>query len=663
MRYLLLFIPLFIYALPSSAQFTVDLDTIAVNATRIAGDISESGKNISVFTRQDIERIPANSVDELLRSLPGLNINSRQGFGVQSDVGMRGSTYAQVLFMLDNVPLNDPLTSHFNANIPVALSEIKQIEIIRGPASASFGADAVGGVVHIKTAAYMERQAPVSGTDLITNIDADLSGGQHSLFQGDMSLNLKKDRWRFSLAARSVSSDGERLPNPGFDAGTSEEEEYDNYFGLSNVSASFVYRLSDSWNIYTRAGMDERDFSARYFYTRNPFDESVEQINSRWSISALTREQGNHRSELNFSFREVEDIFDFNSRIGVPANEHTTETVYIHGSHEINLGSSDRLGLRNSRIMMGGNILNKDIVSTDRGDHEDRSGGAYLIGYAATNFGLSATFSNRIQFFQEGDAEYLPQVNLAFNRNQITFRSSFGRAIRTGDFTERFISSQIPELLPGRNIGNPDLKPEKSVTFDIGLDWRPTESTSISPTFFLRNSTNLIDYILTNSNDITNADNLQPDENYFYAQNVSETQTSGLELLVDQHIRVQENLGLGLTGGYTYINTSGITGVLSKYIANHPKHQVSLGVRLTASRFSLNSESSFRVRSEELEDVIGAEVPANYFVSDLNVGYSIQAIPAHVYIRVMNLTDSSYQEILGAPMPGRWALAGIRFSI
>src|SRR5690625_1004564 len=92
------------------AQITADLYSVTVTASRITTDISESGKSVSVYTADDIRKLPVTSVDDLLRYLPGINLNSRGGFGVQSDVGIRGTTFSQVLFLLDTTPLNDPLT-------------------------------------------------------------------------------------------------------------------------------------------------------------------------------------------------------------------------------------------------------------------------------------------------------------------------------------------------------------------------------------------------------------------------------------------------------------------------------------------------------------------------------------------------------------------------
>lgn len=653
---------IFLSAQNTFGQVKIELDSISVTASRISTSVSESGKNVSVITQRNIQNMPVTSVDELLRTLPGVNINSRQGFGIQADVGVRGSTFSQVLFMLDNVPLNDPLTAHFNTNIPVSLSEIGQIELVRGPASASYGADAVGGVIHIKTRSYMRRQID-AGDDLQTNVFVDGAAGQHNLLTGDIGVDLNKNNWRFSTSVRHVSSDGEELSNPGFEAGVSDQQTYNNYFEMSNYTASLSYRLSDHLTIYTRGGFEERDFSARYFYTSSKFDESEEQISSRWGLGSLTFEKGSHRSEFNLSYRNVDDTFDFMPGTLTP-NEHTTDQLFLNLSHQYEFsGESVSKSFNYIRLMVGGQYLDKQIESTDRGNHETSTGGIYSIGQFSWVSGLSVTASARLQFDSIASTEFLPQLSASYSVGEITFRSSAGRAIRVGDFTERYVSSQIQNLTPGRNIGNPDLQPERSWTIDAGLDWRPASRIKISPTVFYRTSSNLIDYASTNSNNITNADNLQPGEEYLYALNIDQSSVIGVEFLSDVIQPLPHNRSMGLQTGYTYIRTTSDGESPSKYIANHPEHQVNLGLRLSTSWGSIHSENSYRVRSKESAELIDGDVPSGYFVSNLNIQASPGWSPAILYIKVMNLTDTQYQEILGAPMPGRWVMGGLKLRL
>jgi len=127
----ILFLFLFIcIALTAVSQQLID--TIHVQASNIPLKISETGRNITVITAEQITANPSSSIDELLSTIGGVEVQSRGSFGSQADVLMRGSTYAQVLILLDGMKLNDPLTGHFNGYIPVIPEEIERIEILRG---------------------------------------------------------------------------------------------------------------------------------------------------------------------------------------------------------------------------------------------------------------------------------------------------------------------------------------------------------------------------------------------------------------------------------------------------------------------------------------------------------------------------------------------------
>lgn len=641
-----------------TAQIYVELDTVSVTASRISSDITESGKSVTVITYDEIRTLPVTSMDELFRSLPGVNINSRQGFGVQADVGIRGSTYSQVLFMLDNVPLNDPLTAHFNTNIPISLSEVGQIELIRGPAATSFGADAVGGVIHIKSKAYLNSSISNTDNNGLQRLDVDLSGGDNRLLMSDASMEFSQNDWRFTASLRSSRSDGEQFSNPAFSEGISSEPTFNTDFNLLSFSAALSNRISDRFSWYLRGGSDYRDFNARYFYTRSLFDESREEITSRYALGALTYNSGSHRAEMNLSYRNVNDIFDFNSAIS-PVNEHTTQQLFFNLSHQVEI-DLNRDEVKSFTMMSGTQLLRKEIVSTDRGDHSDLTGGLYLISALGLNNGLNVNTGLRLQFDETGSANLLPQVSVAYNLPTLTIRSSAGRAIRTGDYTERFISSQIPNLTPLRNIGNPDLKPEISTTIDLGLDWRPDRQFTISPTLFYRTSTNLIDYTLTNQSEIQNATNLISGEDYFYTLNVAESNTSGFELMTTGRFFTQDQSQLTLQGGYTYIRTSNREGIVSRYIANHPSHQISIGIRFNYSHFQVHSQSEYNVRSSETAQQLNSSIPATVFLSNLKISFNPDRSRYGAYLSIMNITDAQYQEILGAPMPGRWLIAGLQ---
>ena len=103
-----------------------------------------------------------------------------------------------------------------------------------------------------------------------------------------------------------------------------------------------------------------------------------------------------------------------------------------------------------------------------------------------------------------------------------------------------------------------------------------------------------------------------------------------------------------------------VTDLINQYFIYHPEHQVNFGLRYSTSWGAIHSENSYRVRSEESAELIEGDVPSRYFISNLNLQGTPGWSPATLYVQVMNLTDTQYQEILGAPMPGRWVMGGLK---
>lgn len=628
------------------AQDTIPLSEIMVTATKIPIENYKTGRSIDIITNDDLRKMPVSTIDEALRYIAGMNINSRNGFGVQADIGMRGSTFSQVLVMVDNVRFNDPLTAHFNNNIPVALSEIGRIEIIRGPAAASYGSDAVGGLIHIKTKTYLN-ESQVSGLQT----SGELGIGQHHLNSVDAGLVFHQNKWTFSTSYKSNIAEGEQLVNPNFLAGIAPDSLYHNFFDIRTYSASLAYQISDSLRVYARVGRDYRDFSAKYFYTRSAYDESVENTTNMWTQIAINYDKGKHKAELNAGYKVVDDFFEFNPLF--TPNEHRTRQFFLN--------ISDNYQLKSGSVAAGLQVLNKGIKSTDRGDHNNSSVGIYGILSQQFRENIYTNLSMRLEYDSNFGLEILPQLSLSYRKKNYILRAVYGRAVRAADFTERYVSYQIPSLAAGRNVGNPDLRAEKSNSFDLGADVFLPSSFKLSTTLFYRRSKDLIDFSLRNSNDISNLNNLQDNTDYFYADNISKSETAGIELSTERVFQISD-YHIHTQLAYTYIETTADAGDLSKYIANHPKHNLSLVLDARYKNLGLAWYSTLMTRQEELAEDIGGEIPNSYFVSNLRLNYDLSNHFA-IYGQAANFTNTNYQEILGAKMPEAWWSFGVRWNL
>ncbi len=628
----------------ASAQYSVS-DTTLVTATRIEAAAKKTGTSVTVISQEEIKRSPANTVDELLRYQVGLNTNTRGAFGVQNDIGIRGSTFSQVLVLVDGIRLNDPLTGHFNQNIPVPLTEIASIEIVRGPATANFGADAVGGLIHIKTKTYLNRHAPGWSST------GELGAGQNGLLLGDASISHSDDKLQVSLGARYASADGETYRNPNFDAGISSIEEYSNFFDMQQYTGAVRYELSDRSSIYARLAYEQREFAAKYFYTRSAFDESTEETSSLWTQLAYNTVGDASVTDVQIGWKRSEDLFIFNP-IFTP-NEHTMQQYILTANQSRRI--SDKISLA-----YGLQAEYREIESSDRGDHSNVSSGAYLSSAWDVTDHTRINSTLRLQHDDNYGVSLVPQMSIAHQLDRLTLRAGFGSAVRAGDFTERYISSEIPMLVTGRNIGNPDLQEERSQSFELGADYG-SENWSASITGFLRQSENLIDFTLTSSSDIFNQDNLQ-DGFYFYATNVSESSVKGIEFSWSGEMALGEKLALSPSLQYTYLETRTDLETLSKYIANHPSHQLILGLGLEVSAVRLQWMSRYQKRNPELGESVNAFIPENTWTHDLRITAELIE-QLGVFVNVTNLSDARYQEIFGAQLPGRWFQGGIRWTL
>lgn len=607
-------------------------DTVQIESSRIGLTSGQTGRFVTVISKAQISSLPARSLDELLRFIPGVEVQARGAFGTQADISMRGGTFNQVLILMDGMRINDPLTGHFQSYLPVLPEEIERIEVLRGPASAQFGPDAVGGVINIVTKTFASSQE--KGTN--ARISGDL--GQHNTLGGSGIISHKSKKIRGNIGGRYLKSDGHLLPS-----GESAD------FNMNSLSGSIGIDLSNGWDLALRSGWDQRTFQAQYFYTASTFDESREQTGRWWNQARLTKRTAKGETRLDVTYLASSDSFLFNPAFS--ANVHSMGLVNgnLHHTRVINPSLSIGAGIQAS---------NRWIESNDRGNHSDAHVGAYVMGYATPMENLHINGSLRIDGDENYGTEVTPQLNISYITSNVTLRAGMGKAIRAADYTERFVSTEIPgPLSPGRNLGNPNLLAERSWSYEAGLDLRLSESITGSITGFYRSGSNLIDFLLTNYESIPENESLTPGGDYLYANNLSELNTIGLELFVSYDKQVNRQSSLHLDAGYAAIQHSSISSG-SKYLANTAKNQISLRGNWRYRDLSIGVQGLWRERNEESAAAIGATLEPTFMVWHTQVQYSLLNDRVRLSGSLYNLFDEQYADILGAQMPGRWWALG-----
>ena len=183
----------------------INLETVNLYSSLLDLNAEESGKNVTVINATDLDNYSFNSIDELLKLIPSIELQSRGGFGTQSDLVLRGTTFNQSLVLLDGMRINDPLTGHFSMYIPINPFEIYQIEIIRGGCSSVYGPDAVGGIINIITKTFKENY----NND---EVKIESKFGQYNLKGLNFHLSKKISNNLFStISGNGIKSDGQEL--------------------------------------------------------------------------------------------------------------------------------------------------------------------------------------------------------------------------------------------------------------------------------------------------------------------------------------------------------------------------------------------------------------------------------------------------------------------
>ncbi|MBX2816005.1 MAG: TonB-dependent receptor [Saprospiraceae bacterium] len=630
----------------SWAQFT--LDSIVVTGSGMPQEMQKVGRSVTVLHPTALRSSPANSIDDILRYVPGIEVQSRGVFGAQGDISMRGSTFTQVLVMIDGMRINDPLTGHFNSNLPVTIPEIKRIEVIRGPSAAIYGADAVGGIINIVTKAFDQ---PSKTENLTTG---NLAFGEHKLRMASLGFSKKLDDWYVTGGLQSAQSQGQLLPGRSImnaDGSLSRLEDHRNHFDITTAGLALAKRLSDRWRFAMRSSYDHRLFDARYFYTVSAFDKSEEEVANWWHQAHLDHITSKGVTSFMLSHKHTTDRFVFSPDFA-STNRHTTRltNLQIRQRHQF----SERL-----RIVAGGQVLLRSIESTDRGDHDDAAWGVYLHGEWQPHPSWTITPSIRLDHDAGFGEELSPQISIVHDLGDWRFRGATGRAIRAPDYTERFVSFNLMNLTPGRNLGNPNLMAERSWSHELGFDWNPRREVLIRSTLFTRSSRNLIDYILTPASDIERKENLQLDASYFFASNINAVQTTGWEL--EGSWEQQANWGLMRANlGYTLLETSSDQNEISVYTSNHAKHLITGALGLEFGSIGLNVTGLRKVRTARQAESIGVSLSRSYTLCNAALSIETGHEKIALVINVQNLFNTEYQDILGVTIPGRWTRLGVR---
>mgnify|MGYP001244593979 CR=1 FL=1 len=632
-KYILLL--LLMPALTGTAQENEkQLDPVTITASLHPRKISQTGRNLVTFKGEDFAAMPVQSIDELLRYLPGVEVQMRGPMGAQSDIVLRGGTFQQVLVLLDGVRLNDPNTGHFNSYIPISPAEIERVEILKGASSAIYGAEAVGGVIQVITKTFAARRQQDKW-----QVNGQLTGGEYGLWSGAAGGFYQKRNTAFGggLLINHASGQPQR-GTKGF---------ADN----KTASLSVTHFLNEKWQLALRGAIDNRDFSAQNFYTTFASDTAQEEVGSMWTQLRLSYTGGRHRVQADAGYKQVSDEYQYNNVAAVNENKSRLFQATITDEWKLHEKWS---------LVSGVQFINKKIRSNDRGNHELWQGGLFVVAHYQPAAGFTINPALRADWNEISGTELVPQINFSYQVDKWQLRAGAGKTIRDADFTERY-NNYNKAIVTGGSVGNPGLQAERSFSYEAGADYFAAKGLRISASFFQRRQKNIIDWAATPYDDMPRKDNLVPGNTYALARNIAAVVTTGAELDLQYRIQATKNSGWYAAAGVVWMNSNSEDAAPSFYISSHAKVLTNFFVEYQVRHFSISLNGIYKEREPQKAAGINAELFPDYFVVNGRMAVLFGKKRWQLFTQVNNIGNQRYSDLLGAVMPRRWLMAGIAF--
>ena len=583
-------------ATPVSAAENIQLNQLVVTASRIEESRQNVLADVSVITREEIERAGQSSLVELLQRQPGIEINNNGGPGKTSGIFIRGTNTSHVIVLVDGIRLNSATagTTTFE-NLPVAL--IEKVEILRGPATALYGQDAIGGVIHIFTRKDSGEPSFYAGVGYGTYDTKTAEAGAHGTI-GDT---------RFALGVSSYDTDAFsalKTNNPNLD----DDDGYRNLSFTGSISHKIVEGHELGLQLLHSEGhvrFDNRFNIDPFFPAFNPaFSDNAEMTQHSYAVTSKNQITSHWLSTLRAGEGADESV------TYAALGPFTTESRSLYKTKQRQYSWQNDINLPLGTLTLLYDKLEERIKSTTNFKQSSRNNDGYLMGYLVNHGPHTVQLNYRSDHnsrFGTNDTEGLG-YGYRFSHNwRIT--ASYGTAFKAPTFNDLF----YPDYF-GSPSSNPDLKPEKARNIEASLRYADDHSNA-SLTLYENKIRNLITL----------------DAN-FVPENVNEARIQGMTL-AGSHVWNNWQLG-------------GSVDVLSprdretdNLLVRRANRHASLYTNYTWGDWRFGAEAS--ASSARYNDAANTQRLAGYSIFNLTTDYAINQ-EWQLKARLNNLFDKNY---------------------
>ena len=623
----------------SSINKLLTLEELVITAERTPVMFEQLKRSIQIITREEIERLPVRNVTELIGYALNTDVRNRGSFGMQADVSIRGGSFDQTLVLLNGMNISDPQTGHHNMDLPIDISGIDRIEILKGPGARVFGPNAFNGVINIITTEKASDQLSFS-----------TMGGQYGLYSLSASAGLNIGNTAHKVQISKSGSDG-----------FTENTDFNSFNLFYSGSAGKTQKID------YQASYIEKAFGANSFYTPKYPDQF--EITKTIFASARYKTNFNGLAPAVYFRRHYDEFRLFRNEAPTWYTSHNYHYTDVIGSNANIWKSTGRIG----KFSVGYDVRHEMIRSNKLGDTlqeaipvKGEEGKFYTFGKSRTSAGLFFEESVNINRFSASAGllvNYLsalsekitlyPGIDAAYQINS-SFRiySSANRTLRLPTFTDLYYNDNTSK-------GDPNLKPEEAITIEAGLKYnKPGIIAHVA--VFKRFGHTMIDWVKLQNQDP------------WQAMNITDINVSGFETSISlntNEIASKDFFIRNISLGYAYLKADKSSNeYMSRYVLDILRHKADLILLHSIWKdFSASWAITF-------QDRIGGyikynnsvpenqETPYNPFVQlDLQLNYKHEKWL--IFAEATNLFNQINVDYGNVPQPGRWIRMGIKYDV
>ena len=638
MKKLTLFAAILMATTPTYSQDTTVIKTIDLSAAEVTGTraplpADKAVRLVQVLDRQAIQASSAQSVNDLLKQVAGVDVRQRGAFGIQTDISVNGGTEDQLTVLLNGINISNPHTGHLTFDLPVNIDDIERIEVIEGGASRVYGCQAFSGAINI-----------VTRTDNDNHLQAHAYGGSYGTAGANAGLTLTTSDFNNRLSGGYVRSDG----------GT-----YNDDFNKANAYWRGRYS-SDHIQATIQAGLSTMNYGANTFYGTG--SDSQYEENRRYLVSASAEYKGQVNIPVQLYWNRSLDHY-----VWMRANPEAYQNFHQTNVYGANAGANTTWALGKTAI--GIELRRENILSTRLGkelpegeQHKVPGHDAYykykdgrtnlglylehniLIDNATISLGLLANDNTAVT----GGMRLYPGIDISWRLGQMKLFASFNQSLRTPTYTDLYYNG------PGLE-GNSQLKPEKSTDWHAGATFT-AEGFNTQVKAFYRKGTDMIDWVKKTGETV-------------YTTANSDIDNIGAEMLTSVDLaRLLPSTPLRqLTLGYCYnfkhrVNTEQQASYASRLTFLRHKLTATLQHNIF-SHLDAQWNLTLKNRDGEFDNAKTGQTQKYGTFATLDLKLTWTRPHYSLYLQANNLTDYAYYDFANIQQPGLWFMGGLKLNL